>query len=307
VTEGAAVGFIGLGAMGAPMAARLLDVGNTLVVCDTRAAALAPLLARGAQAAATPAEVAAHCATVFACLPTPAVVEEVALGPDGLAAGARGGALATFLDLSTTGPDVARRVAAGLSEVGVTALDLPVTGGVPGAAEGSLTLIGSGPSAAFARVAPLIARFGTLHHVGEEAGQAQLLKLINNLLSSVALVASAEALALGVKAGLDIEAMLGVINAGSGRNSATLEKFPRSILPRRFSGGLALGLAYKDVSLCMAQAELLGVPLHMGSAVKEAMFLAKTVLGSEVDATNLVRLVEGWAGVELAARRPDGA
>lgn len=300
------VGFVGLGAMGAPMATRLLEGGHPLVVHDIRAEAMDALAVRGAQQAASPAEVARRCATIFVCLPTPDVVEQVALGADGLLAGAQGGALRTCLDLSTTGPDVAQRVAAGLGAAGVAVLDLPVTGGVPGAVDGSLTLIGSGPRQAFDAVAPLIARLGTLHHVGESAGQAQLLKLINNLLSSVALLASAEALALGVKAGLDIEAMLGVINAGSGRNSATLEKFPRSILPRRFSGGLALGLAYKDVSLCLAQAERHGVPLHMGSAAKEAMFLAKTVLGPDVDATNLVRLVEGWAGVELAAAPREG-
>ena len=125
------------------------------------------------------------------------------------------------------------------------------------------------------------------------------MKLANNLLAAAALAISSEAIVMGVKAGLDPKVMVEVINAGSGRNSATQDKFPRAVLPRTFDFGFATGLSYKDVRLCVDEAEALGVPMVVGSAVRQLLAVTNATFGAESDFTNVVRTVEQWAGVEV--------
>jgi 3-hydroxyisobutyrate dehydrogenase-like beta-hydroxyacid dehydrogenase len=125
------------------------------------------------------------------------------------------------------------------------------------------------------------------------------MKLANNLLAAAALAVSSEAIVMGVKAGLDPKLMVEVINAGSGRNSATQDKFPRAVLPRTFDFGFATGLSYKDVRLCVDEAEALGVPMVVGSAVRQLLAVTNATFGAESDFTNVVRTVEQWAGVEV--------
>jgi 3-hydroxyisobutyrate dehydrogenase-like beta-hydroxyacid dehydrogenase len=126
-----------------------------------------------------------------------------------------------------------------------------------------------------------------------------VVKLGNNMLSAAALVASAEALAMGVKAGVDPKVMLDVINAGSGRNSATQDKFPRAILPGTFDFGFATGLLYKDVRLCVDEAEALGVPMVLGSLVRQMLAVTQAKYGAASDFTSIARVIEEWAGVEI--------
>src|SRR5690606_35939074 len=201
------VGFVGLGQMGGPMSRRLLDAGHRLIVHDVRPEAVDALVAAGAEAAASPAEVAARAALVLVSLPTPEVVRAVVLGPDGLI---QGGALRTYVDLSTTGQAVAVEVAAALGERGIVTLDAPVSGGVRGAREGTLAVMAAGPTGEVERVRPLLEAFGRVFHVGERPGLGQLMKLANNFLSATAIVATAEAVALGVKGGLDPATMVAV-------------------------------------------------------------------------------------------------
>jgi 3-hydroxyisobutyrate dehydrogenase-like beta-hydroxyacid dehydrogenase len=127
----------------------------------------------------------------------------------------------------------------------------------------------------------------------------QTMKLANNLLSATALAISSEAIVMGVKAGLDPKVMIDVINAGSGRNSATQDKFPKAILPRTFDFGFATGLLYKDVMLCLEQAEALGVPMLVGNAVRQLLAITKARQGFDSDFTTMVKCVEEWAGVEV--------
>jgi 3-hydroxyisobutyrate dehydrogenase-like beta-hydroxyacid dehydrogenase len=136
-------------------------------------------------------------------------------------------------------------------------------------------------------------------HVGERPGMGQTMKLANNLLSATALAITSEALVMGVKAGLDPKVMIDVINAGSGRNSATQDKFPRCVLPRKFDFGFPTELLYKDVKLCLDEGDALGVPMLVGNAVRELLGVAKSVQGPRADITTLVRCVEAWAGVEV--------
>jgi 3-hydroxyisobutyrate dehydrogenase-like beta-hydroxyacid dehydrogenase len=294
------LGFIGLGNMGAPMAGRLLDAGYALTVFDTRADALRPFVAKGAQTASSPAALASAVDTVLVSLPTPDIVKQVVLGPDGLSSGTR---LRTFVDLSTTGPRTAEEIAKELAAKGIAALDSPVSGGVGGAQKGTLAVMISGPKERFEALRPALEIIGKVFYLGEKPGLGQMMKLANNLLSATALAITSEAMVLGVKAGLDPKVMLDVINAGSGRNSASQDKFPKAILPRTFDFGFANGLMYKDVKLCLEEASALGVPMWVASAVRQMWLLACTQIGPEQDFTTIVKCVEQWAGVEVAAKK----
>jgi 3-hydroxyisobutyrate dehydrogenase-like beta-hydroxyacid dehydrogenase len=289
-------GFIGIGRMGSHMARRLLEGGHTVTVFDTSADARGTLVAKGAQDAESAAQVADATKTVLLSLPTPDIVEAVALGAHGVR---HGSSVERVVDCSTTGPQMARAVAAALAEHGIEYVDAPVSGGIAGARDGKLAVMASGPREAYDAAAPALANFGKLFYVGERAGQGQVMKLANNLLAAAALVLSSEAVVMGVKAGLDAQQMLDVINLGSGRNSATQDKFPRAVLTRSFDFGFATGLSYKDVRLCLQEADSLGVPMVAGSAVMQMLGITKARFGTESDFTSIARVVEEWAGVEI--------
>ncbi|HVV93039.1 MAG TPA: NAD(P)-dependent oxidoreductase [Hyphomicrobiales bacterium] len=290
------IGFVGVGRMGGAMARRLIDAGHAVTVYDPSEAAVAALVAKGATKAASPAAVAAVAETVFASLPSPAVVQEVALGADGVV---NGQAVKTFIDLSTTGPRVAAAVAKGLAERQVGMLDAPVSGGVSGAEKGTLAVMVSGPRHRFDALESLLKNFGKLFFVGETPGAGQIVKLANNLLAATALAVSSEAIAMGVKAGLDPKVMIDIINVSSGRNSATQDKFPRAVLPRTFDFGFTTGLSYKDVRLCLEEAEALGVPMVVGSATRQMLAITNALFGPDSDFTCIAKSVEQWAGVEI--------
>jgi 3-hydroxyisobutyrate dehydrogenase-like beta-hydroxyacid dehydrogenase len=148
-------------------------------------------------------------------------------------------------------------------------------------------------------IEPAIGQFGKLFYVGDGAGQGQVMKLANNLLAAAAIVLSSEAIVMGVKAGLKPSQMCDIINSGSGRNSATQDKFPRSVIPRTFDFGFATGLSYKDVRLCLQEADELGVPMVAGAAVLQMLAGTKAKFGGDSDFTSIARVVEEWAGVEI--------
>ena len=290
------LGFVGVGRMGGPMASRLLDAGHSLCVFDTNAEVVKPLTARGATFAASAEEVASTADVVFLSLPTPPIVQSVSLGDEGILKGSR---VRTMIDLSTTGPSVAKVVARAAGERGVAWADSPVSGGVTGAAKGTLAVMVSCRKATFDEIDPLLKVFGKTFYVGDKPGLAQIAKLANNLLAAAALVVSSEAVAMGVKAGLDAKVLIDIINAGSGRNSATQDKFPRSILPRTFDFGFATGLSYKDVRLCVDESEALGVPMVAGAAVRQMLAITQARFGADSDFTMIAKVVEEWAGVEI--------
>lgn len=287
------LGFLGLGNMGRPMAGRLLAIGYDVVVYDSRGEAVDDLAARGARRAASAAELAEAAGTILLSLPTPAVVCTIA------GELAEGAVVRRVIDFSTIGPAAARAAAGTLAAKGITYVDAPVSGGVPGATAGTLAIMVACAATLFEELKPLLGIFGKPFHLGEVPGQAQIMKLANNLLSATAIAISSEAMAMGVKGGLDPRAMLDVINAGSGRNSATEDKFPRSILSGTFDYGFGTGLAYKDVRLCIDEAELLGVPMVVGAAVREMLAITNALYGPGSDYTSICRVLEKWAGVEV--------
>ena len=201
------LGFIGLGAMGAPMAKRLLGGGYPLLAFDQNPVALQKLVDAGAEAAGSVKEVADNVECVLVSLPTPDVVKAVALGAGGVCEGSR---VKTFIDLSTTGPRMAQSVAEGLAKHGITQMDSPVSGGVGGAEKGTLAVMVAGPEPLWDRYKPALSFIGKPFFVGETAGHGQMMKLLNNYLSATAMVATAEAFVVGAKAGLDADVMVDV-------------------------------------------------------------------------------------------------
>ncbi len=290
------IAFIGVGRMGGPMAARLLAAGHSVSVFDPSAAAAAALTREGRARASSAADAAHGCDIVMVSLPSPAVLRTVA----GDIAAVSG--VSIFVDLSTSGPAASQAAAATLANAGIALVDAPVSGGVKGAAAGTLTLMVAGPAAAVARAKPLLEVFGRVIGGRREAGLGQTLKLANNLMSAASLAIASEAMAMGVKAGLDPAVMLEVINASSGRNSATQDKIPKHVLNRKFDFGFANALSFKDVRLCLEEAEALGVPMVVGAAVRQMLVDHAADLRARMPTcTDMVKVLESWAGCRIGA------
>jgi 2-hydroxy-3-oxopropionate reductase len=295
------LGFIGIGKMGLPMASRLIDQGYELMVYDIRKDAFGPLIARGARTAYSPAEVASEVQIVLVSLPTPEVVQEVALGPDGLV---KGSAIRVYIDMSTTGPKVAEIVANRLREKEIAALDAPVSGGFLAVDKGMLTIMVSGSVSIFEQVRPILEVLGkNLFYIGDKPGLAQVMKLINNMIAATTLAITCEGFVMGVKAGLDPEIILKVLNAGGARSTATEIKIPKSVLTRTFNLGFINNLMYKDLKLCLEEAEVLGVPMWLGNTTRQLWAYALSQGGGPEDYTTIIKYIETWAGVEVGKSR----
>jgi len=290
------IGFIGLGKMGFPMAHRLIDAGHHLVVFDTRKETVEGLVVLGAEAASSPKDVADRTETVMASLPSLQASLDVATGAGGVIEGKR---VKRFVDLSTVGSQMAARIHDLLKGRNIVQIDSPVSGGVAGAEKGTLAVMVSGPRAEFETIEPALKVIGKVFFIGEQPGAGQTMKLCNNFLSAAAMTATSEAMVMGVKAGLDPRIMLDVINSGSGRNTATEDKFGRVVLPRLFNLGFTTGLMTKDVKLCLSEGDALSVPMPVAQAVMGALELACKEIGPEKDLTTVVQTVERRAGVEV--------
>ena len=256
------------------------------------------LVPRGARPAASPRELADHAEVVFASVPTPEILRKVALGDDGIVHGSRA---RVFVDVSTTGPRVSAEVCAALAKADrpIAMVDCPVSGGVAGATKGTLTLMVACPHELLQQVEPMLKELGRILVCGDKPGQAQMIKVANNLMSVACMAVSCEMLVLGVRAGVDPNIMVEVINVSSGRNAAMQDKVPRHILPRTFDFGFSTALSHKDAGLCLDEAEALGVPLIMGTAARQILTMTKAEFGPDADFTNMIRLFEQWAGVEV--------
>jgi 3-hydroxyisobutyrate dehydrogenase-like beta-hydroxyacid dehydrogenase len=297
VSEQERIGLVGVGAMGGPIAAALLDAGHALAIFDRRREAMRPLVERGALECTSASDVGDMAATVFASLPGPEIVRSVVLGEGGLVDGST---IKTFVELSTIGATVAAEVATGLGRAGIAYLDAPVSGGVAGAAARTLAVMASGEPALFDRMRPLLETFGrNVFWIGPEPGQGQTAKLLNNLLSATSFAITSEAVTFGVRAGLDPATLLEIFNAGSGRNTATSDKFPQHVLTRGFGAGFRLDLMAKDVELCLSEARSKHVPMILGGIVQQLWTLASALADEGADHTEFVRLYEDWNGISV--------
>jgi 3-hydroxyisobutyrate dehydrogenase-like beta-hydroxyacid dehydrogenase len=291
----ARLAFIGCGAMGAPIAERLIDAGHALSIYDPSPAATAPLVSRGAVAAPSPRAAAEASDVAFACLPSPDISRKVALDADGIVA-CKG--LSAYVEMSTIGSKTIKAIAQGLAAAGIPVLDSPVSGGPRGARAGTLSTMVSGARATFESVKPLLETVArNVFYMGEAPGLGQVTKLANNMISAAGMAAAFETSAMAVKAGVDARTLIETVNASTGRNSATMDKFPAAVLTRSFDYGGKLSTMYKDVFLCLEEARELNVPMWVGSNVVQLWFHAMTQGRGNDDYTALIKMIEEWAGV----------
>lgn len=291
------LGFIGIGNMGLPMANRLLDAGHQLVVHDKDAAAVESLTARQAIAVDSPKAVADRAEVVFVSLPNNDVSAEVLVGDVGVQ---HGSAIKLLVNTCTTGSPFACDMTDRLDERGIRTVESPISGGPPGATAGTLSIMVSGEAADFEMLKPVLEALGsTITYCGAAPGLAQVAKLANNILSATALIASLEALAMGVKGGVDVDVLLNAINGGSGRNSATQDKIPRDVVTRTFNYGAPMHILMKDIDLALAEGEAQGVPQMVCQQVRQMFKLGMHQGWANKDITEMAKLIEGWSGCEL--------
>ena len=299
------VGLIGLGAMGLPMAHCLLRAGFTLTVAPhTNRAPADELAAAGATVVDTPRQVAAASTVVITCVPDSPQVEEAVLGHDGVLAGARPGTV--LIDMSTIAPSATRRLGAALGRRGVDMLDAPVSGGPARAVDGSLTIMVGGDPETFVRCRPVLAALGRqITHVGP-LGSGETLKMVNQLMIGVIMLANAEGLALGRKAGLPLDTLREVLGTASASNYLLSTWLPKTAFTGGYGGGFALDLMLKDLRIALSEAEALGVPT-LGSALAYQLFRLLLLEGhGRDDYSVLLSWWEEAAGVRIA-EPPGGA
>jgi 3-hydroxyisobutyrate dehydrogenase-like beta-hydroxyacid dehydrogenase len=291
------VGFIGLGIMGSRMAASLRRAGHELTVYNrTRATAEAWAAEHGASVAATPADAGAAADVVITMVVDGDQVQEVLLGPGGVAEGAAPGTLC--VDMSTIAPSQARAIGAALAERGLSLLDAPVTGSAPRAEDGTLTIMVGGDERDFERARPLLEAMGALVlHVGP-LGQGEMLKLVNNAVAAANAATLAQALVVAKATGVDLKALVAVMGAGSG-GSAMLALKAEPMIQHDYSTLFKLEHMLKDVRLCLEEGQSAGVPFPVAAATREALNAAMGRGHANDDFAAVLEAYEGLAGVRL--------
>jgi 3-hydroxyisobutyrate dehydrogenase len=293
-----ATAFLGLGAIGTPMARHLIDPSFGLTVWN-RTASKAAAFAKehSVRAAATPAECARGARVVVTCFPTSPDVEGLLDGPDGLLAGMEQGSV--LVDCTSGDPATSKRIAARLAERGIGFLDAPVSGGVAGAEIGTLTVMVGGDPALMQQVMPVLDAFGEkIVHCGP-IGSGDALKAVNNALLAVHILSTAEGLAALTKAGVSPTVALDVINASSGRSNTSMNLFPQRVLSRAFPRTFRLALLDKDIGIAAQVLREQKVPSPVIQLAAELMAIAHHTLGEEADHVEAVKIVEQQAGVEI--------
>ena len=293
-------GMVGIGAMGMPMITRARKAGVDVCVYDPDVKAVAAAVALGATSAPSLIALADTCEVIFSSLPLPAVSEEVALGAGGLI---HGKAIKHYIDLSTTGTVMAKKIADALSAKGIACLDAPVSGGPGGVTAGTLAVMTSGSGQTLSSARPFLETFAKkITFIGPDVGQAQVVKLANNLLAATNAVVVGEVAAMAAKAGIKLEVLLDVVNASSGRSWVSEVAYPKYVATRTWDQGFRVELMHKDVTLCMQQADASGTPMWVGAAVRQFwQFMMTQGMGKE-DMSRTAHLIGTWAGTEKSDR-----
>lgn len=291
------VGFIGLGVMGAPMAANIVKGGHNLTVYDLNPRAVAELVKAGAKSAASPGEVGAASEIVVTMLPEPQHVEQVVLGENGVAAGLPPGGI--VIDMSTIDPISSKRIGDELRRRGFEMVDSPVGKTSEHAATGTLTLMVGGNQAAIERVTPVLNCMGTDTFYCGGPGTGHAMKMTNNLLATAIMVANTEVLAIGIKAGLTLELMLKVMSTTMARNDQLFVAMPKKAFKGDDSPGFAIRLACKDVRLACEAAETMGFNARVGRAAQATMESAIAQGLGDRDTAALLFILEKKLGIEV--------
>jgi len=298
-TPPAQVGFIGLGNMGNPMAHLLAQAGYRLNVYDANDEALRRFAAgHTCEQAADLKSMGSVCPVVITMLPEGGIVRQVLLQPDGVVAGLRPGAV--LVDMSSSSPVGTRQLAAELETRGYPLVDAPVSGGVKKAIDGTLAIMAGGAATVIERVRPVLEVMGKVYHVGA-TGAGHAMKALNNYLSAGTLAMTAEAVLAGAGFGLEAGKIIEILNASTGRSTASEHKYPSFILPRTFNSGFALGLMAKDLRLAVEIAETQGTPDSLLKNLSGIYNEAERELGFNADNTDVVRYLESM--VQNAARK----
>jgi 3-hydroxyisobutyrate dehydrogenase len=287
------IGFVGLGQMGAPMARNLARAGFKLAVADANGAAVQRFAVD--VASETPADLAAigaACRVVITMLPDGKAVREVALAM----APAQG---AIVIDMSTSAPVGTRELGDALAARGVALVDAPVSGGVRKAIDGSLSIMAGGDPATIERVRPVLAAMGRQIFIAGPLGAGHAMKALNNYVSAAGLVAATEAVLAGSRFGLDPATVVSILNASTGKNNSTENKFPQFVLTRAFNSGFTIALMVKDLRIALDIAHATGTPMPLGEACVEAWTRAEQLLGGQADHTAAVQYWERLAGSEI--------
>lgn len=293
------VAFLGLGAIGTPMAAHLARNHELAVWNRTAERALAFAQRNKARAGATPRDTVAGAGAIVTCLPTSAEVEALLEGPDGILAGAAGGAL--FLDCTSGDPATSRRIAARLAERGIAFADAPVSGGTNGAEAATLTVMVGADEPTFERARPVLASFGKrIVHMGP-VGTGDAMKAVNNALLGVNIQAVGEALATLATAGVEPALAVETLNASSGRSFVSEALVPERVLTGAWPRTFRLALLDKDVGIALGIAREGEVEAPVLGAAGTALHRARAILGEEADYLEAIRIIEEQAGVELRA------
>jgi 3-hydroxyisobutyrate dehydrogenase len=283
------LGFVGLGNMGAPMALRLARAGFRLVVADAVPAAVARFAAQAPCEQPARLEELGGCRAVITMLPDGDAVRQVLLGEGGIAAGLAAGSV--VIDMSSSSPVGTRALATELAARRIALVDAPVSGGVRKAVDGTLAIMAGGEEATVARCRPIFAPLGQLFVAGS-SGSGHAMKALNNYLSAANLAIAAEAVIAGERFGLSAETMITILNASTGRNTATEQKYPAYVLPRNFASGFALGLMAKDLRLALEVARSTGAPATLLEACAQLWSAAEGELGFRADNTEVVKYLE---------------
>ena len=291
------VGFIGCGNMGNPMASNLINAGHQLTVHDLRREAATNLLEMGAVWADNPKDVVSGNEVVFTSLPVPRDVEAVVMGENGILEGS--GPNTIYMDLSTNSPTTIRRIHDLCAEKGVAVLDAPVSGGVYGAAAGTLAVMVGGDKAIYDRMKPTLDAIGSHVVYCGPIGNGMVCKICNNLLSMGIGTLMAESLTLGVKAGVDLAVLADVIVNSSGGNRRLMEKFPRYLFKGNFEPGFATALAAKDVRLATDLGREYGIPMELSNLVDQRHVEALLRGWGPEDSDAVAKLQEEKSGVQL--------
>ncbi|MDP6548636.1 MAG: NAD(P)-dependent oxidoreductase [Dehalococcoidia bacterium] len=301
------VGFIGLGNMGGGMAANIQKAGYPMVVYDLREEATRPFLENGARLANSPAEVAGLCDAVLTSLPGPREVEEVAVGRDGLLEGIKPGAI--FIELSTSRPTLIREIEPRFRQKGAHVLDAPISGGKSGAASGNLAVMVGGEREVFDRIKPLLDAFGDKVFYAGEIGAGSVAKLVHNMIGHGVKQAIAEGLTLGVKAGVDAEALWQCVRRGSlGRMRVLHEGIARTAFRGQYEPpGFALELSRKDIGLATELGREFNVPMPVANIAEQIVIQAVNRGWGHLDSSATFLLQEESAGVEVRAPQVDPA
>jgi 3-hydroxyisobutyrate dehydrogenase-like beta-hydroxyacid dehydrogenase len=296
------IGFLGMGAMGGPMARRLVQAGFGVTGYDVSEPRAREAARDGVTVARSPAAAVEAADVVLSSLPNPPAVRAAYLGPDGAVSALRAGAI--LVDMSTIDPDTWREVADAARARSAESLGAPVSGGPAEAGSGRLVFLVGGDAAVIDRCRPVLEALGTeIHHLGP-LGAGHIVKLVNNVMSMCNVAVAAEAMVLGVRAGMEPQRLFEVLSTSGGRSHHFLKRFP-NVLAGDFTPYFSIALSRKDLSLALRMAEGLGVPMLATAAVRQIYEAAAAQGLDTVDMAGVTKLYEQWAGVTVRAKRND--